>query len=63
MKGNWFTRFLRNRDSFGHSITLVYKGRDTYNSVVGGILTLLVQALTLVMVIQAVQELFLMQDP
>ena len=63
MKGNWFSRFLRNRDLFGHAITLEYKGSDTYNSVIGGILTILVQVLTLVMVIQAVQELMLMQDP
>ena len=51
MKGNWFKRFLLNRDYFGHTMKLEYKRRDTYNSVFGGILTLLMQGLTLVMVI------------
>ena len=60
MKGNFFARFLRNRDFFGHSFNLVYKKRDTYDSVIGGILTLLVQVLTLILVIQALQELALM---
>ena len=63
MTANWFGKFLRNRDSFGHTIQLVYKGQGTYNSVIGGVLTLLVQVLTLVMIIQAMQDLFLMKDP
>ena len=63
MKGNWLSRFLRNRDSFGHTLQLVYKGRETYNSIIGGIFTLLMQGLTLVMVIYAVQNLFIMTDP
>ena len=41
----------------------MYKGRETYNSTIGGILTLLMQGLTLVMVIQAVQDLVHMTDP
>ena len=60
MKENCLRHFLRNRDSFGHTVSLEYKGRDKYNSVVGGILTLLMQGLTLVLVIQAVMEIFLM---
>ena len=63
MKKNWFTRFMLNRDSFGHEMKLEYKQRETYNSVFGGILTLLVQGLTLAMVIQAIKELALMEDP
>ena len=63
MKGNSLARFLRNRDSFGHAVQLIYKGNETYNSLFGGIVTLMVQALTLIMVIQAVTELASMEDP
>ena len=63
MKGKWFTRFLMNRDHFGHSMKLEYKERETYNSLFGGIMTLLMQGLTLVMVIQAIIELYSMEDP
>ena len=63
MKGNLFIRFLRNRDSFGHSVKLGYKGNDKYYSAIGGILTLFVQVLSLVMVIQAIDELYVMRDP
>ena len=58
-----FARFLRDRDSFGHSVQLVYRGSKTYKSVIGGIVTLLVNAMTLILVIQACAELFLMKDP
>ena len=51
MKGNTLTSLLRNRDSFGHTINLVYKQNGTYNTVIGGIFTLFVQGLTLVMII------------
>ena len=63
MKGNSLTRFLRNRDSFGHAVQLIYKGNKTYNSIFGGIITLMIQTLTLIMVIQAVTELASMEDP
>ena len=63
MKRNWLSRFLRNRDNFGHTIKLEYKRQETYSSVIGGIWTLLVQGMTLVMVIQAFKELYLMEDP
>ena len=63
MKGNCLARFLRKRDSFGHAVQLIYKGNETYNSLFGGIVTLMVQALTLIMVIQAVTELASMEDP
>ena len=63
MKKNWFTRFMLNRDSFGHEMKLEYKQRETYNSVFGGILTLLMQGITLIMVFQAVKELALMEEP
>ena len=58
-----FASFLRGRDSFGHTVKLVYRGSETYNSVIGGIMTLLVKALTLVLIIQAFEELFFMKDP
>ena len=42
---------------------LEYKYRETYNSIFGGILTLLMKGLTMAMVVQAVLELVLMENP
>ena len=42
---------------------LEYKYRETYNSIFGGILTLLMKGLTMAMIYQAVMELALMEDP
>ena len=63
MAASLFTRFLRERDSFGHTIQVAYKGKTTHNSVLGGILTLVVKALTLIMLLRAVEELVFMRDP
>ena len=60
MPGNFLTRFLINRDIFGHSLNLVYKGHDAHNSVIGGILTLLVKGLTMTMIFQALLEIAFM---
>ena len=59
----WFISKLRSRDSFGHEFNLSYKGNESHNSVCGGIVTLMVQALTMVLVYSAVKELILMEDP
>ena len=63
MKTDKFFRFLSNRDLFGHSFQLLYKGDEAYNTVIGGILTLMVQLLTLVMAIRAYEEVVMMNDP
>lgn len=40
-----------------------YKGEETYNTAIGGCITLCVYALTLVMIVNAVDEIFGMHDP
>ena len=56
-------RLLRSLDTFGHPIKVNYKGEETYNSALGGILTLAMYALTLVLVERAFTEIFTMQEP
>ena len=63
MKENFFKRVLRNIDSFGHTVSLNYKGRQTYSTVAGGIITLTIQALTLIMVYRVIHELIAMEQP
>ena len=58
-----FQRVLKNRDVFGQPIQLAYKGKDTYNTSIGGILTLLMQGLTVAYMITAITELVSMDDP
>ena len=60
---NKFGAFLRRRDSFGHPVKLLYKGNETHNTIIGGILSVLVQGMTLVMMITAITELVLMKEP
>ena len=54
---------MRGYDGFGHEIKVNYKGDETYNSAFGGAITLVVYALTLVTIVKAAQELYLMEDP
>ena len=63
MNFGWLSRFLRGRDSFGHPVQVLFKGRETYNSVLGGFCTLLLQLLTAVMIYKAIEEVLLMNDP
>ena len=54
---------VRGYDGFGHEIKVNYKGEETYNSAFGGAISLVVYALTLVLIVKSAQELYLMEDP
>ena len=54
---------VRSLDNFGHSIKVNYRGEESFNSFFGGVMTIMVYSLTLVMVIRAVNEIHLMEDP
>ena len=54
---------LKSIDSFGHPIQVNYKGEETFKSQVGGLLSLLSLALTLVLVVRAVNEMVVMEEP
>ena len=63
MKENFVKRFLKNNDRFGHSVNLSYKGRETYTTVPGGMLSLMVSIMTIIMIYQAIIELIYMNEP
>ena len=54
---------VRNRDIFGHPITVFYKGEDTYLTLFGGSMSLVTKVLTLVLFLQAIQEIIHMKQP
>ena len=60
---NWLTKFLVNRDAFGQPVQVAYKGHETYNTMLGGILTLLMQVMTMAYIFTSALELVLMEDP
>ena len=63
MRVNWLSKFLVGKDAFGHPVSVVYKGRETHGSILGGIFTLLMQGLTAVYMFAAFHELLMMEDP
>ena len=56
-------KLLRGRDAYGHPIGVNFKGDDHYQTLLGGVLTFVAQALTLVLCVRAVIEIFEMEDP
>ena len=53
-------KLVRRLDYFGHDIKVNYKGEKTYTSALGGIITVVVYALTLVLIIKSAKEIHLM---
>ena len=58
-----FKRLLRSVDTFGHPIKVNYSGEESYKSALGGLMTLLVYSLTIVVVIRAIEEIAEMNEP
>ena len=56
-------RLLRSLDDFGHPTNLTYKGEETYQSCLGGIITLVVSAFTIGMAVVKMQSVVDMSDP
>ena len=59
----YFGRLLRHLDVFGHRVSLNYKGNETYTTVLGGVLSIIVYGLTLILAIRAMQEILMMDEP
>lgn len=57
------SNLLKSFDNFGHPIHVNYKGEETFKSQVGGVLSLLSLALTLVLVVRVVNEMVMMKEP
>ena len=58
-----FKRLLRSVDTFGHPIKVNYRGEESYKSALGGLMTLLVYSLTIVVVVRAIEEIAEMNEP
>lgn len=51
-----FHKFVRSFDQFGHPLTLKYKGRQTYKSFLGGLVTIIVVSFILVYFFVMIKE-------
>ena len=54
---------LEGVDVFGHDVKVMYKGKDTFNTALGGLISVLVYVLTVIIAVRAIEEVVLMQDP
>ena len=59
----WLAKFLHSRDIFGHRIDVYYKGRESFNTSLGGLLTIMTQSLTAVLIYKALFEVIFMEEP
>lgn len=58
-----FSKAVRKFDDFGHPIALTYKGDDSHQSFLGGILTLMVMIFTATMVVIKIDQVVSMDEP
>ena len=58
-----FLRILPSLDNFGHSFALTYKGSEAYQTKLGGLCSLLIKVMTLIMFIVTCKSMILMEDP
>ena len=59
----WLQKFLHSRDIFGHRIDIYYKGRERFSTALGGLLTIMTQCLTAVLIYNALYEIIFMEEP
>ena len=57
------TRCLLARDMLGHSLSINYKGEGSFNTKLGGFLSLVIQTLVLTYLFMRTTELITMSDP
>ena len=55
--------FVRGQDAFGHPISVNYWGEESFNSILGGLLSMGTMIITLVLTVKAGQEIFAMTEP
>ena len=56
-------RLLESLDIFGENFPITYKKKETYQTKLGGVCSLLVKTLTLVMLVVLLKSMVLMEDP
>ena len=54
---------LSSLDEFGHPMSLTYKGEFTYQTLVGGVLSIIMQILVAIMIINAAIEIYTVNEP
>ena len=54
---------LRERDTFGQRVFVAYRGRETHDSTCGGLLSLAVLALTMILIFNSGWEVLFMEEP
>ena len=57
------TRFVRAHDGFGQPIVVNFERQETYKTLPGGILTILLHGLTSIIIVVSLIEVFAMNDP
>ena len=58
-----FMSFLLSRDMLGHDLSITYKGETTFNTKLGAFLSIAVQVLVLIQLIQLTIDMLQMNDP
>ena len=56
-------RLLESLDIFGEKFPITYKKKETYRTRLGGVCSLLVKSLTLVLLVVLLKSMFLMEEP
>ena len=59
----FFSNLLLSRDAMGSPVTLNFRGKDSNPTMLGGLLTIAVQALVLFTLVRRCTSLFNMEDP
>ena len=58
-----FLRLLLKLDRLGHTFSLNYKGEDTYQTILGSLLTIASTVLVGILFVHKVTEVIVMKDP
>lgn len=55
--------WVKGKDGFGQPVTVNFKGNDSHQTTFGGLLTIIVKVMTILMTVTKVTELMEMNDP
>ena len=56
-------RLVRSLDDFGHTIKVTYKGEESFQTVCGGVFTIVARVIILIAISRAASEVISMQEP
>ena len=58
-----FLQFIRSRDFLGRPVTVQFKGQETYKTLCGGVLSIVMQSMILYLLAFSFYEMFFMDNP